>query len=147
MIREDAYAALFARLSEAMPDYWASRNFLPSDRIPQWPALLVWATTEQADPTDFDTQPSVWRLGAVARLHVVRPDPAQPFEPILHAAMDAVDDALDARSGEDTFGRTPHTTLGGAVLEAKLKGLCEIFRHPEDQRAVIEMPIEMLAIS
>jgi hypothetical protein len=145
MNREEKYAALFARLSEAMPGYWTSRNFLTSDRIPEWPALLVWATTEQADPIDFDPNPSVWRLAAVVRLHVLRSDPIEPFEPTIHAAMDAVDDALKAQAGEDSFGQATYTTLGGVVLEAKLKGLCEIFRHPEDQRAVIEMPVEMLA--
>ncbi len=142
MDRESKYVALADRLSSAIPEYWFSRDFLSVDQV-RWPALVVNATWERGDTEDFDTAPTVWTLAAEARVHLVRKDRSVPFEVAIHEAIDAVDDALRARGGEATFGRSQNTTLGDVVQEAKIKGELHILRLPDDTRALVEIPIEM----
>lgn len=145
MNRETIYAALFARIQSVFTDFWATRDFISTATCTQWPAVVLVASDQVASDGDSDTAPTPWRLGALAMLYLQRSDPGQPFEPTIHAAIDQLEGALAARSDEDSFGQTPHTTLGNLVEWARVRGVVEIFRQPDDQRAVVHLPIEMLA--
>lgn len=143
--REAVYAALFERIEAAMTGYYATRDLVPASQCQRWPAVILTAGDQVVDEEDGDTTPTVWRLGAVANLYLQRPISALPFEPEINAAIDLLVNALDPQAGEATYGRTAHTTLDDACESARVRGTIEIFRQPDDQRAVVVIPIEMLA--
>lgn len=142
--RETIYSALFDRLSAAMPAYFATRDLVPypPDR---WPTMVVTAKASNAADGAGWTDPTIWRLGAEVYLYVERRGAAQPFEPTIHAAIDAIVVALAPQPGEASYGDGAHTTLGGLVLRAAVRGNVEIHREPGDQRAALVIPVEMLA--
>lgn len=143
--RETIYAALFGRIQSVFTDFWVTRDFISTAECTRWPAAIVLTSDQLASDADTDTAPIPWRLGANVRLYLQRPDPGQFFEPMIHAAIDQIEAALASRSDESSFGQTPHTTLGNLVEWARVRGVVEIFRLPDDQRAVVQVPIEMLA--
>ncbi len=146
MNREACYAALLARLSVALPNYWATRDFVSAAQCNRWPALLVHAIEETAIQSDNGNAGIIWLLQANVLLYVEREGSGQPFETTLHALIDAVVAALKAQGGEMTFGDAPWTTLGGLVERAWVQGTVELWREPDDRKAIVVIPVEMRAI-
>ncbi len=146
MNREACYAALLTRLSAALPSYWATRDFVSAAQCNRWPALLVHATEETAIQSDGDSAGTVWLLQANVSLYVERDGSGQTFETALHAAVDSVVGALRAQGGEATFGDAPWTTLGDLVERVWVQGSVELWREPDDRKAIVVIPVEMRAI-
>lgn len=142
--REAIYSALFTRLSDAFPGYWATREVVPADRCQKWPALLVIATDGTAHQSDEWTTPPRWTLRAEIALYIQRKDSRSDFEPFLFETLGALEDALAPQASEASFGRTFHTTLGDIVQRAWIVDY-EITHHPGDQRAAIFATVEMLS--
>ncbi len=147
MNREACYLALFQRLRDALPGYWATRDLVPTDKCDLWPALIVCAMEEGAYQTDAGNAPATWRLTAIVALYLQRLSPTIAIETTAHAAIDAVVAALAPRPGEATFGQSFHSTLGDLVERVWVAGNAEIHRKPGDERAVVLIPVEMFTTS
>ncbi len=117
-----AYAALAARLRTDLVDVVrrVERRNLPAKMLPDQPALVVLETDLGKKFAD-DDRPVLWELGAVLVLFTPAGSDNAPGEQLLYL-LARIEAALRWREGEPRSSGAGHwTTLGGAVLRAKLE--------------------------
>lgn len=118
--RDQVIAALAARLAEVLQGVDVRRRMFAGVPAPeQMPCLVVAGSTEQVNEEDAAGNPGKWKLQVGCYLWARDASDTGPV-PKLLGHIDAIEDALRARTGE---GGGWWTTLGGLVWHAALVGV------------------------
>lgn len=140
MIREQIYAALYARISAVQGFKTTSRRLRHwSDVAPsEQPALFMTQRGESA--TTVPGQPTVWGLGADFYLYAHTGDKDTPPGAILNPLLD---DVVSALAPDPITGKQ---TLGGLVQHAWIEGQIETDEGVLGEQGVAIIPVRIKAI-